>query len=202
MKVYVETNFLVEVALAQEESASCEEILSLSEAGSAQLIFPAFCVPEAYHVLVGRHLGRVRFLNQIDEQLAQLQRSATFKASAELAAVQRSLTTSTQDEEARFRSCVNRLIAAARLVPLTSEVLKLSHSWQNKSGLKLPDSVVLASVTFDLQESQHDAACFVTRDKGVTEDPDIRNHLHSLKCELKHRFAAGLGYVRAHMPKS
>ncbi len=59
MKVYVETNFLVEVALAQEECVSCEEILSLSEAGRTQLIFPAFCIPEAYHALVGRHLDQL-----------------------------------------------------------------------------------------------------------------------------------------------
>jgi len=202
MKVYVETNFLVEVALAQEECASCEEILSRSETSSTELIFPAFCVPEAYHALVGKRHERVRFLNHLDDQVVQLRRSATFKASAEFAAVQRSLTTSTQDEEARFRSCVNRLIAAARLVPLTPEVLKLSRSWQNRSGLELPDSLVLASVVLDLQESQDDEACFVTRDKDLTEDPDIRNHLHSLRCELKHRFAAGLDYIRAHMSKS
>ncbi len=202
MRLYVETNFLVEVALAQEECASCEEILSLPETGSTQLIFPAFCIPEAYHAVVGRHRERVRFSNQLDDQLMQLRRSATFKASGELAAVQRSLTTSTQDEQARFRSCVSRLIAVARLVPLTLEVLKLSDSWQSKGGLKLPDSLVLASVVLDLQESHDDEACFVTRDKGLTEDPDIRSHLRSLKCELKPRFAAGLGYIRAHTSRS
>jgi len=79
--------------------------------------------------------------------------------------------------------------------------LKLSRSWQDKSGLKLPDSLVLASVVLDLQASLDDEACFVTRDKELTEDPDIRNHLHSLKCELKHRFVAGLGYIRAHISK-
>ncbi len=90
-------------------------------------------------------------------------------ARPELAAVQRSLTNSTQVEEARFRNCVNRLTAAARIVPLTLEVLRLSHSFQNKSGLKLPDSLVLASVVLDLQDSQDDDACFVTRDKDLTE---------------------------------
>jgi hypothetical protein len=202
MKIYVETNFLVESALAQEEYATCEEILSLSERGAIRLIFPAFCVPEAYHALVGRHRERVRFSNQLDDQLVQLRRSATFNASAELAAVQRSLTTSTQDEEGRFRSCVNPLIASARLVPLTPETLKLSRSWQDKSGLKLPDSLVLASVILDLQGSQDDEGCFVTRDKDLTEDPDITSHLRSLKCELKHRFVAGLGYIRARISKS
>ena len=61
MRVYAETNFLVEVALAQEEAAICQEIVSFCEAGSVELIFPAFSMPEAYHALVGKQREREKF---------------------------------------------------------------------------------------------------------------------------------------------
>ena len=83
MRVYAETNFLVEVALAQEEAAICQEIVSLCEAGSVELIFPAFSMPEAYHALVGKQREREKFSGELDAQLKKFRRSATFEAMPE-----------------------------------------------------------------------------------------------------------------------
>jgi hypothetical protein len=197
MKVFAETNFLVELTLAQEEAPSCEEIISLSEAGVSELILPAFSVPEAYHALIGRHRQRVAFSNELDIQLGQFRRSTTFNAEPEFEAVQRQLATSTLEESARFVKYSNWLISNAKLIPLTLPVIELSREWQNRSGLDLPDSVVLASVISDLQESHDSDSCFVTRDQDLTLDPEIRDQLRSLRCEIKPTFAAGLSYIRA-----
>ena len=42
MNVYVESNFVLELALAQEQFESCEGILSLCEAGNVRLVVPAY----------------------------------------------------------------------------------------------------------------------------------------------------------------
>ena len=54
MNVYVESNFVLELALLQEQSASCEEILGLCEAGRVQLVVPAYSLAEPYETLVRR----------------------------------------------------------------------------------------------------------------------------------------------------
>ena len=47
MNIYVETNFVLELALEQEQRGSCEQILSLCEEGKAQLIIPDSADDEA-----------------------------------------------------------------------------------------------------------------------------------------------------------
>jgi len=46
MIVYVESNFVLELALLQKEQQSCEDILSLCEVGNVRLILPAMCLTE------------------------------------------------------------------------------------------------------------------------------------------------------------
>lgn len=40
MNIYVETNFILELVFVQEQYQSCEEIITLCEAGRAKLILP------------------------------------------------------------------------------------------------------------------------------------------------------------------
>ncbi len=42
MRVYVETNFVLELALQQEQHAACEAILQLAEARQIALVLPAY----------------------------------------------------------------------------------------------------------------------------------------------------------------
>jgi predicted nucleic acid-binding protein len=199
MRVYVETNFLVEMALTQEESNACEAILSVVEAGSAELIIPAFSIPEAYHSIVGKHLQRIDIGNDLGQVMHQLMRSNLFTgARANFEAVTQYLAHSTQEEEFRFHETVERIIRiASRVIPLTTEVLQSAAKLRAESGLELGDSVVLASVLSDLTENPPSECCFVTRDSDLSDDPDIRKVLRSRGCELKPQFGAALGYLRS-----
>ena len=47
MKVYVETNFVLELALEQAQHAECEEILRLAESKSVEIALPAFSFVES-----------------------------------------------------------------------------------------------------------------------------------------------------------
>ena len=51
MNIYVESNFVLELALYQEQYQDCERVLSICEAGKAKLILPAFCIAEPYETL-------------------------------------------------------------------------------------------------------------------------------------------------------
>jgi hypothetical protein len=51
VNVYVESNFVLQLALLQEFHASSEAILQLCEAGSARLVIPAFSLIEPYRTL-------------------------------------------------------------------------------------------------------------------------------------------------------
>ena len=54
MNVYVETNFILELAFVQDEHESCDRILALCEAQRATLVLPTFCLAESYETLIRR----------------------------------------------------------------------------------------------------------------------------------------------------
>jgi hypothetical protein len=45
---YVESNFVLELAFRQEDSASCEELLALAESRQIELLIPAYCLGEPF----------------------------------------------------------------------------------------------------------------------------------------------------------
>jgi hypothetical protein len=51
MNIYVETNFVLELAFVQEQHESCEQIIGLCEAGNATAVLPAFCISESYETI-------------------------------------------------------------------------------------------------------------------------------------------------------
>lgn len=76
MNVFVETNFVVEVALEQKESSFCESFLELAKAGTIRLLVPAYSFVEPHEMLTRRHLDRKDLRSRVSTELAQLARSA------------------------------------------------------------------------------------------------------------------------------
>jgi predicted nucleic acid-binding protein len=166
MRAYVETNFLLEIVLLQEQHRSCEEIVSLCGSGSIPLTLPAFCIAEAYFSLVGKRKRTERFARDFDDQRAELTRSFRFKDQANLLdAVRGLLIESTQREDQEFYASLDRLLAVVDIIPLNSETLRWALSSGRSRGLQLPDAIVLASVLAHLDTSAPGECCFLNRDR-------------------------------------
>ena len=78
MNVYVESNFVLELALRQEEFTSCERVLSLCEEGRVRLVVPAYSFAEPYEALTRRERQRKRMKQELDLELEQIARTATY----------------------------------------------------------------------------------------------------------------------------
>jgi hypothetical protein len=65
MNIYVETNFILELAFVQEQHESCEKIIRLCEAGRAALVLSAFCIAESYETLIRRANRRTQITNDL-----------------------------------------------------------------------------------------------------------------------------------------
>lgn len=81
MIVYVETNFLLELAYLQEEHAQCETLLDLAAQGSLTLLAPAFCGIEARMSLAQRCRSRALFREGLAQYLRELGRSTHMRMS-------------------------------------------------------------------------------------------------------------------------
>jgi hypothetical protein len=60
MRVYAESNFVLELVLEHEQHQACEELVSLAAVDSLELVLPAFALLEPYQTIVRRRIeGKV-----------------------------------------------------------------------------------------------------------------------------------------------
>ncbi len=77
--VYVETNFLLELAYLQERCESCDEILAFCQSARVSLVVPAFSIAEARRAWDDRLSERNSFQKQLAMLIRELARSEPFK---------------------------------------------------------------------------------------------------------------------------
>jgi predicted nucleic acid-binding protein len=80
MRVYAESNFVLEIVLEQEQHQACEELVSLASAGSIELVLPAFALLEPYQTIVRRKDDGKRFRDSLVDHAKQLERTAWIAA--------------------------------------------------------------------------------------------------------------------------
>jgi predicted nucleic acid-binding protein len=195
--VYAETNFVLELALLQEQSASCDALLRLAEAGSIRLVLPAFSLAEPYDTLQRRHAARSTVSASLDRELRELGRTESYAAQVsrvrELSIL---LIESGADERTRLGETRARLTSAAEIAPLDGLALQSAARYSAQHGLSPQDALVYASVLHHLAGQEGAAACFLNRNTRDFDDPDMVGELRALNCRLIPGFDGGLEFVR------
>lgn len=191
MNVYVESNYVLELALKQEEAEACEHVLRLCERGRIQLVVPAYCLAEPHETLTRRHQQRKRMKDELDVQLGQIARTATNAAQLmgfhELTAV---LITSAEQANQNLSAVRSRIIQCAEIIPLSASVLSHSDDFQRKHDFSPQDALVYASIRSHLERSGQRKSYFLCRDRHF-DDQDVLEELLRYSCELVPRFDEG-----------
>ncbi len=202
MIVYAESNFVLELALAQEQSASCEELLQLAKAKQIQFVVPAFCFAEPQGTLHRRKRERGQLELRLKDELAQLARTPKyFEQLEEFARVTAVLAESAEAEAANLQSVVLSLLDCAEVIPLEAMIVSSAIQIEARHELSAMDAIVYASVLAHLQASARGISCFLNRNARDFEDPDILAELGQLNCRLIPRFDDGLEFVKSQIPK-
>ncbi|HEX6903770.1 MAG TPA: PIN domain-containing protein [Thermoanaerobaculia bacterium] len=195
MNVYVESNFVLELALLQEEEADCEEILRQCEMEGMRLVIPAYCLMEPYETLIRRKADRRQLKYVLDGQYRQIARTVLYRHQLQDFESATSLLVDTAIEDlARLGRVRSRLLDCAELAPLEDAVLDRAAEQQARHELSAQDAVVFASILVH-QERSAEPGCFISRDSDFN-DPDIRRELKEHNCKLLIGFGAALQFLR------
>ncbi|RKH66813.1 hypothetical protein D7X96_20825 [Corallococcus interemptor] len=203
MRVFVETNFVLEMAFEHAQSQACEGLVRHAEAGDIQLVIPAFCFIEPADTLRRRIHAHKELQGRLEEEQRSRRDTASFTEAQDLAwnVVIGSLVKSTQDARSRVRSIRARLLKCAEVVPVSGDVITRAASFQQENiDLHFPDAVVLASVMARLTEDADPArrpSVFLNRNTTDFSTGAIKRVLKERYCKLITRFDDGLGAVRA-----
>jgi hypothetical protein len=198
MNVYVESNFVLEHALEQEECESCVQIMQLASRGVLRLVIPAFSLAEPHQAILGKAKVRSRLGDDLRTHLGELGRSRPHReipvAFDSLAAT---LIARAQFEREGVRRTVSEIIETSEVIPLDAGVLRSAADMEITYGLSGQDAIVLASVLAHLQTNPFAESCFLNRNAKDFDDPDIRERLESLHCKFFPKFAPALAYILA-----
>lgn len=189
----VETNFVLERSLEQEQSDSCGKILELASQLRIALVIPAFSLAEPHDAISRRASARSRLGGELRPHLYELGRSrqlqyvpGTFDALAEV------LIEAGRLERQGLRMTVDRLLTSTEVIPLTQAS---AVGLQDRFRISGQDSIVLASIFMDLKRRKPGWSCFMNRNSRDFDDPDIRAELEALHCKFFANFEDGLSYI-------
>lgn len=194
--VYVETNFILEMAFTQEQVDSCESILAICESGKAKLIIPSFSIGECFEALVRKAKARKELASKISQELKQISRSGSYRDEVEATlGITALLVRSSEEDESRLDVVLRRILLVAEVIPLDATVIAASESSRKTYKLGHQDSVVYASVVAHLRAYPSENSCFLNRNSRDFDDPDIVSTLNASNCRMLFRFDRGFEYI-------
>lgn len=111
MNVYVESNFVLERALEQEQSESCGKLIELAGAGAVHVFIPAFSLAEPYIALMHKGNERMRLVPELRKHLSELGRSKPYRtASDDFAELTTLLIDSVESERTRLQTAADGIL--------------------------------------------------------------------------------------------
>ena len=196
MNVFVETNFVIEVALEQQEAPSCETLIQLATQRRIRLLVPAYSFVEPHETFTRRRMDREALRARVASELAQLARSTPLAERVGAAEdIVKLLADSTDYETMRLGQVKQRLWAAAEVLPLDAAVLRSAAERQRRFDLSAQDAVVYASIRARLEVDHAADSCFVSRNPGDFDDPALHQDLASFRCRYLSSFTTAVQYI-------
>ena len=202
ISIYVETNYILELAFSQEQAQSCLHLIEICERGAARLVIPAFSIGECFDTLVRRSSQRKRLAETVSVELKQLSRSLAYRSEVPaLDSITRLLINSLEDDKRRLDEILTRVLKVAEIVPLDQSVVMKAIGHREKYGLGYQDSLVFSSVIDHLHSVASAPSCFLNRNSKDFDDPDIVETLEKMDCKMLFSFDKGLNYVNGLLVK-
>jgi hypothetical protein len=203
MTVYVESNFVLDQSLQQEECDSCAELIGLASKGHILLAVPAFSLAEPHVAISGKEKARSRLGSDLRHHLLELGRSKTHReVPATFEALAAALINSAQLERDGLRDTVSILLETAQVISLDAVILRSASEIEAEFGMSGQDAIVLASVLSHLDLHKPQESCFLNRNRKDFDDPDVRGRLEARGCGFFGSFEAGLRYIVARIGSS
>ena len=197
MRVYVESNFVLELVLEQEQHLACAEVVRLAEAGAIELVIPAFGLLEPYMTLHRRHREQQEANRTIQRHLHQLARTSSVASSSMRTSsdLEELLKSSSRNARGRYEEARARLARIAVVLPLTDGSLRAAEKLRAQHNLELPDATILAAILYDLSRDGLEP-CLLNRNTNDFSKPPLVELLAEHGCKLLGSFDDGLAYIR------
>ncbi len=201
MIVYIESNFILEMALEQEQAVAAETIMALAEKASLKLTYPSFVLSEPFECLMRERRERNLLQISLRKSLATLQRSRPHQnVMVDLKPIIDILQAATSKQLERLNAIFAWLLAIGECIHIDTIDFHQALLYQQRLDLSPQDSIIYASVIADLRaRAQDEEKCFLSRDRKAfaqDDDRELKAELSTYNCRYIGNFAQGLEYIQ------
>lgn len=184
MTASVESNFVLELALGQEQVDAAEALVELAETGTIDLAIPVFAMSEPFATVVQRGRSLRRLIGQFKEQVRELARSRPHQHDVSLLRpIPDLLRTIELRETSALVSTVERLLQIARPIDLDLTVFQQANRYRERYNLSPQDATIYSTIVGDLTRSDRaEDHFFASKNRDDFGGNEIRNELRALRC--------------------
>lgn len=190
MTVYVESNFVLEIALGQEQANAAEAILGRAERGEIMLALPSFSLSEPFAAIRRRSNESQRLGSELRTHMKERGRSAPHQEDVrELMKIPSLLESIERREIEMLTATIGRLLSIAIAIPISFATYTEALAIMDRIGLKPQDAMVYSPVLHHLRTANFPGPhLFANRNWLDFEVPQILNELEVLNCEFVRSF--------------
>lgn len=199
MIVYVETNFVLELAYLRRTSDNCQELLRLAADKKISLVIPAFALIEARLAWQRNVARRNRLHKDVRAELGELSRSRplTDIESQSNALVAALIDTAAQDRD-RLEEAIASLRDRSSVIAADAAIVTNALAAERIFDLSPQDAVIYATV-IEHAQSNTGVKVFVTQNSNDFRVPKIEQALAKHGCKLLLSFDDAENYIRAQL---
>jgi len=196
MIVYVESNYILEIALQQEQFKYAQKLLELSQKKIINLVIPSISIIEPYWTINNKSHKRNKINEYLNQEIKQLNRSSIYnKKSQCLSNVNKYLININISTEVHLEKTICDMQKKCEIIKFDSNIIKNSRNY-NYFKLKKIDLLILTSIIEDLKTQKSDERkCFISRNSKDFDSPEIKDLLSEYGCILINNFRDGINFI-------
>lgn len=185
MIVYIETNFVLQLALRQEHNRYAEAVLKLAEQEKIQLFIPWFCIGESYSKLTYLVRERMQLADECQRIADELSRDAQLRDSELLkwflnARVE--LGRFNDEQVQLLDETTIRILKSSKTLRVDANRVQESRRVRKQLEFRASDSIVYGCV-LEHAKSESGEKCFLNNDKAFHQ-PLVRKELKETKTKV------------------
>jgi hypothetical protein len=199
MIVYVESNFVLEIALEQEQISAAYAILTLAENGKIKLAIPSFALSEPFECIMRERRERNGLRLSLVKALSNLERSEPHKQIIrDLKPIVDILKVAHVRQLDLLHTTFNKLLIVGECIECNAACFIEALQYQKSLDLSPQDSMIYSTMVADLKRRpQSEIKCFLSRDKRAFDSKHaIRTEQDANNCRYIGNFHQGLDFIQ------
>jgi predicted nucleic acid-binding protein len=199
--VYIESNFVLEIALEQEQSSAAHAILSLAENCLIALAYPSFVLSEPFEAIMRARRERNTTQKSLEKVLNDLRRSEPYKQIVlDLMPAINVLAYAHVRQINLLYATFGQLARVGRCIHIDEATFGEASMYQSSLGFSPQDGIIYSAMLADLKKQpEQETKCFLSRDRKAFGNDDyrsIRAELETYNCRYISSFTQALDFIQ------